>query len=104
LQPYLLTKAAEADLRAIIHYTRQQWSDARTQKYITMLEQGMAALSLGKGYFKDISDLIPDLRMAHCGHHYIFCLPRPHAPAIIIAIFHERMDLMTRLKHRLDTI
>jgi plasmid stabilization system protein ParE len=40
--------------------------------------------------------------MARCEHHYIFCLPRSDAPALVVAIFHEKMDLMTRLAGRLE--
>ena len=40
--------------------------------------------------------------MAHCEHHYAFALPREGAPALIVAILHERMDLMTRLAERLN--
>ncbi|EQB99260.1 plasmid stabilization protein [Photorhabdus temperata subsp. temperata M1021] len=46
---------------------------------------------------KDMSALFPGLRMGRYEHHYVFCLPREGAPALIVAIFHERMDLMTRL-------
>jgi len=42
------------------------------------------------------------LRMVRCEHHYIFCLPRDDAPALVVAIFHERMDLMARLADRLE--
>lgn len=49
-----------------------------------------------------MSALYPALRMARCEHHYVFCLPRENAPALIVAIFHERMDLMTRLADRLN--
>ncbi len=40
--------------------------------------------------------------MAHFEHHYVFCLPRENATALIVAIFHERMELMVRLAHRLN--
>ncbi|KPW59208.1 Plasmid stabilization protein [Pseudomonas caricapapayae] len=53
------------------------------------------------GAFKDMSALFPALRMGRYEHHYVFCLPREGAPALIVAIFHERMDLMTRLVDRL---
>lgn len=98
---YLLTYAAEADLRGIIRYTRKQWSTAQVRRYITGLERGMALLATGQGVYQDMSSLYPALRMAHCEHHYVFCLPRQKAPALIVAIFHERMDLMTRLLARL---
>lgn len=91
---YVLTDAAEADLREIIRYTRQQWGDAQMRRYIAKLEQGIARLAARQGVFKEMSVLYPALRVAHCEHHYAFCLPREHAPALIVAIFHERMDLM----------
>lgn len=99
---YVLANAAEADLRGIIRYTRTQWSDAQVRRYIAKLEQGFTRLASGLLPFKDMGALYPALRMAHCEHHYIFCLPRHNEPALIVGIFHERMDLMTRLSDRLD--
>ncbi len=48
-----------------------------------------------------MGDLYPGLRMMRCEHHYIFCLPRPETPALIVAILHERMDLIARIAGRL---
>lgn len=98
---YLLTDAAEDDLRSIIRYTRKQWGNTQVRRYITALEQGMTRLAAGQGVYQDMSDLYPALCMAHCEHHYVFCLPREKAPALIVALFHERMDMMTRLAARL---
>ncbi|AAO28822.1 type II toxin-antitoxin system RelE/ParE family toxin [Xylella fastidiosa subsp. morus] len=98
---YILTAAAETDLRSIIRYTRKQWGDAQMRRYIATLEQDMASLAAGRGVFRNMSVLFPALRMGRCEHHYVFCLPREGAPALIVAIFHERMDLMTRLADRL---
>ena len=39
--------------------------------------------------------------MLHCEHHYIFCLQRDDAPALVVAILYERMDLMRRVADRL---
>ncbi|MEA3390715.1 MAG: type II toxin-antitoxin system RelE/ParE family toxin [Pseudomonadota bacterium] len=99
--PYVLTDAAEADLRGIVRYTRQQWGSAQVRRYMGRLEQGIARLAAGRGAFKDMGELYPALRMARCEHHYVFCLPRGDAPALVVAIFHERMDLMVRLPDRL---
>lgn len=99
---YILTSSAEADLREIIRYTRKQWGDAQVRRYIATLEQGIASLAAGRGAFRDMSALFPSLRMARYQHHYAFCLPREETPALIVAIFHERMDLMSRLAHRLE--
>ncbi|MDS1140634.1 type II toxin-antitoxin system RelE/ParE family toxin [Pusillimonas sp. SM2304] len=98
---YALTTAAESDTREIIRYTRQHWGDAQVRRYIETLEEGISRLALGRGTFKDMSTIYPGLRMAHIEHHYVFCLARENAPALIVAVFHERMDLMTRLTSRL---
>lgn len=99
---YVLTAAAEADMRQIIRYTRKEWGDAQVRRYIAKLEHGISHLAVGQGAFKDMSVLYPSLRMARCEHHYVFCLPREDAPALIVAILHERMDLLTRLADRLN--
>lgn len=99
--PYVLTAAAEEDLRLIVRYTRKQWGDAQVRSYVAKLERGILHVATGKGASKDMGDLHPALRMARCEHHYIFCLPRVNEPALIVAIFHERMDLMVRLDSRL---
>lgn len=99
---YVLAIGAEADLRGIVRYTRTQWSDAQVRRYINRLEQGFTRLASGQAPFKDMDALYPKLRMAHCEHHFVFCLPRDNEPALIVGIFHERMDLMTKLGERLD--
>lgn len=104
IPPYVLTTEAESDLREIIRYTRTQWSDAQVRRYITKLEQGLSRLAAGQGLFKDLNELYPTLRVAHCEYHYIFCLPREDTPALVVAIFHERMDLMVRLAARLNGV
>lgn len=99
---YVLSAAAEADLRDIVRYTRKQWGDAQTRTYMAKLKAGIEHMAGGQGMFKDMSALYPALRMTRCEHHYIFCLSCADAPALIVAIFHERMDLMMRLANRLQ--
>ena len=65
------------------------------------LQVGMNSLATGSTLCKDMSPLHPGLRMMRCEHHYIFCLPRDEAPALVVAILHERMNLMMRLADRL---
>lgn len=99
---YILTAAAEADMRGIIRHTRKQWGHAQVRRYVAALEQGIARLAGRQGAFKDMDEIYPSLRMAHCEHLYVFCLPRENESALIVAIFHERMNLMTRLADRLN--
>lgn len=75
------------------------YCDAQVRHCIAKLEQGMARLTAGQG--KHGRALYPALRMGHCEHHCLFCLPRKGAPALIVAILHECMDLMARLADRL---
>lgn len=70
--------------------------------YVAKLKAGIARVAVGQGIFKELDALYPALRMARCEHHYVFCLPRENAPTLIVAIFHERMDLMARLTDRLN--
>lgn len=98
---YLLTRAAEADLRDIVRYTRRQWGDVQARRYLETLQTGAAALAAGEGRLRDMRDLHPGLLMIRRAHHYVFGLPRPGQQTLIIAILHERMDLIARVAGRL---
>ena len=98
---YVLTKSAKADIRDITRYTVMNWGEAQCRTYITELEKTTEAVAKGEGAFKDMGFILPDLRMATCGKHYIFCMPQAGKQSIILAILHERMNLMARLKNRL---
>ena len=99
---YVLTDDAEADLRGIVRYTRKEWGATQARIYVGKLKAGIACVAAGHGVFKKLDMLYPALRMARREHHCVFCLPRENAPALIVAIFHERMDLMARLADRLN--
>jgi toxin ParE1/3/4 len=71
------------------------------KQYVAKLKEGCACLAARQGSFKDMSALYPGLRIVQCQHHYVFCLLRENAPALIVAILHERMDLIARLFDRL---
>lgn len=99
---YVLTDDAEADLRAIIRYTRRQWGVAQTRVYVTKLKAGIASVAVGQGTFKKMDALHPNLCMAHIEHHYVFCLTNQDRSALVVAILHERMDLIVRVAERLQ--
>ncbi|MBF7013761.1 type II toxin-antitoxin system RelE/ParE family toxin [Novosphingobium resinovorum] len=79
---YVLTQAAEGDLRSIIRYTRRKWGDEQVRSYLGKLERGIIRLATGSNPFKDVSGLYPGLRMARCEHHYVFCLPREEVASV----------------------
>ena len=98
---HVYAKAAAADLRAIARYTIDQWGEPQARRYLRQLEAASAAVATGRGVSKDLSAALPGLRSVQSGSHFIFCLPRDGQPALILAVLHERMDLMSRLKDRL---
>lgn len=98
---YRLTKSAKADLQNIVRYTKREWGKAQTVRYTNRLLQGLEQIAAGTGQFKDMSDLAHGLRMARCERHYLVCLELPDQQPAIVAILHERMDLMARIAERL---
>lgn len=100
--PYILTRSAAADLREVVRYTLQNWGRSQCQTYITQIEEAAVELALGQGVYRTRDDLLPGLRVRRAGHHYLFCLPQNEQPALILAILHERMDMIARLQERLE--
>ena len=100
--PYVLTRGAASDLDDIVRYTRQTWGQAQCRVYVSRIEAAATELANGKSVFRTRDDLGPGLRVCRVGHHYVFCLPRTDQPALILAILHEQMDMISRLKERLD--
>lgn len=101
-QPYILTTGAASDLEKIVRYTEQEWGAARRHSYIQQLENVASVLASGVGSFRQRDDLYPNVRVRKAGHHFIFCLPQTDGPALILAVLHERMDIIARLNERLD--
>lgn len=102
MRPYILTVGAAADVQEIARYTQKKWGAAKREAYIQQIETAASELATGRGVFRERGDLYPGVRVRRVGHHYIFCLPQVNAPALILAILHERMDLIARLNERLD--
>ena len=99
---YEISLLAEEDWRDIVNYTFDNHGEAQTRKYMDQLEKCISDLSIGEGFYKAMDGLIPDICLKHCEHHYIFGLMRDNKPMLVIAILHERMDLMVQLKRRFE--
>lgn len=100
---YQKTLDVDKDWQGIVAYTNDKHGEIQTQKYMQQLEDCIIAMAKGEGHYRDkiLSRYI--VRVKHCQKHYIFGLMRDNTPMLVIAIFHERMDLMRRLKDRLNT-
>ena len=94
---YKLTPPAKNDLREIIIYTVETWGKRQADKYIDILSNCFESLN-----DKDLlcQKIFGNVYVVHCEKHYVFFLKEN--PAKVIAILHNKMDLMERLKKRLE--
>lgn len=104
MSSFEITVEADEDLEGIVEYTADTWGFEQVRKYMAALERCMELLAKGDKFYRSGSDLYPDVRMVHCQHHYIFGLPRRDKPFLIVAVLHERMELMQRLEKRLEAM
>ncbi len=98
---YEFTVDAENDLREILSYTLENFGKRQALKYSKELSFCLEKLGNQKTLIKEFSINKHRVQVIHCQKHYIFGLLRKELPVLIIAIFHERMDLMRRLQKRL---
>jgi plasmid stabilization system protein ParE len=100
--PYELTPAAEADLREIARYTLRQWGVRQQRRYARLLEACFRGIAEGSARSRNFSERYPQVRVTQCQHHYVFYLHPEGEKPRIIALLHERMDLVTRIGERLS--
>ena len=93
---YKLTAGAKKDLIAIWNYTFDTWGEAQADNYLLKIEAGFVKIVKGEVAGKQPLPSYPKLLSVHCEHHYIFFLSLKNP--IILAILHEKMDFIIRLK------
>lgn len=98
---FVYASEAQAELREVVRYTARQWGAAQARAYARQIDEAAEDLATGEGVFKDWSAVLPGLRVKATGSHFVFCVLRPGKPALVLAILHQRMDLMARLRGRL---
>jgi len=100
---YLLSPQADEDLESIIRYTLETWGDKQTEKYVDQLEACLDAIGRGEAIPRRFSRRFTDLCVLRCQRHFIFYLKEESVqPPMIIALLHEKMDLVSRVIERLD--
>ena len=99
MRAYDLTLAAEEDLRSIWRYTYDTWGADQADSYFGQIEDCCDAVGEGRVRSRSFDTLPEGVSIHRCEHHYIVWLDanRP----VVIAILHERMDFVRRLKDRL---
>jgi plasmid stabilization system protein ParE len=102
MQPYILTPSAEDDLKDIARYTLKQWGKKQSLQYASLLETRFLEIANRTSLSHPFSERYPQIQVIPCEHHYIFYIHPVGKRPCIIAVLHERMDRIGRLKNRLD--
>jgi len=100
--PYKLTKDAEADLEEITRYTTLTWGSDQAERYFKKLQQCFHKIGNKQVTKKSVHKRLPHTFVIPCEHHYVFYLLPKQSKPVILAVFHERMNLMQRLKERFE--
>ena len=98
---YELTDLAQQDLKAIARYTSTEWGEKQSLHYAELLEKHFCEIAARTAYSRPFSNRYPQILVSRCEHHYIFYIYPERTPPRIIAILHERMAMLERLKNRL---
>jgi toxin ParE1/3/4 len=99
---YELVEAAESDLRDIAIYTASKWGAKQASRYGALLEMRFQAIGNGKARNRIFLQSRPELRVSRVEHHYVLYFNRENERPLILAVFHKRMQLMARLRSRLE--
>jgi toxin ParE1/3/4 len=102
MSEYVLSSHAELDLLEIAEYTVETWGPEQARKYATALFTHFTALARGEILARSVIPGRSEVKMSRCRHHLVFSLHEEGAPPAVIAVFHEKMDLMSRLRERLS--
>lgn len=99
---YELTPDAENDLREIARYTTRTWGVAQTRRYKAALVRGFTGIAQETVHSRQPLPHRPDVRSCRCEHHYVFSIHEEDEKPVIVAVLHENMDLIERLRERLE--
>ena len=99
---YELTEPAQEDLKDIARYTLTEWGEKQSLRYAALLEKRFCEIAARTATSRPFSNRFPQVLVSRCEHHYIFYIHPDKKPPRIIAILHERMAMLERLKKRLD--
>ncbi len=102
MQLYELTASAQEDIKQIARYTITKWGKQKSLHYASLLDQRFREIAARTAYSRSLLKNYPHVMVNRCEHHYIFYVHPEGKPPQIIAVLHERMEMLTRLKDRLD--
>ena len=98
---YHLTPSAEADLEEIARYTLETWGERQAKQYAAFLDECFEKIADGRTTGRTFSETFPEVKVTRCERHFVFFIQSESDGPRIIAVLHERMRFIDRLKHRL---
>ena len=102
MSDYELSPDSGEDLETIFDYTIDRWGVEQAHRYKNQLAQHFSEIGTGSAVTRAFLKDFPELQVSRCSHHYVFHFVRKGQLPLIIAVLHERMDLVSRVKRRLD--
>ena len=94
------TRQALADLDDIRDYTLREWGEQQARTYVQGIDTKCHAIASGEVRTRPFPAAPKISGYCRYEHHYIFFVNTATA-TIIIAILHERMSMIERVKDRL---
>lgn len=101
MNTYKFSPDAAFDLQSILDYTIKNFGKRQMLKYKEQLKACLNKLASTSYSGRILNVEGKSLRLLHCQKHYIFALERADNPLLVIAVLHEKMDLVERVKNRL---
>ncbi|MEZ6197392.1 MAG: type II toxin-antitoxin system RelE/ParE family toxin [Planctomycetota bacterium] len=97
----VLEEQAEIDLLEIGRYTARNWDLEQAERYLRRLQELFEEIAKGQALEKPVFEHRSDLKYSRCQRHVVFFAREDDGRVLIVAILHERMDLVDRLRDRL---
>ena len=90
---YVLSERSKKDLRDIVNYTRETWSEEQAVVYYNHLLDGCELIAEKSGQVgRSYDEVRPDLHGYHCHRHVIFFRILSKERVRIVRILHGQMD------------
>ncbi len=94
---YVLSPAAQADIRLIWDYTVERWGPDQAERYVLGIRDACRELAAGTRQSRSAGNIRVGYRKAAAGSHILFYRVRGDGVIDIVRILHRRMDVPRHL-------
>ncbi len=102
MKTYKITEDAKIDLIEIAQYTLNKWNKNTFIEYRDGLERVFDTIANHTIIQRNFSEKLSDVFVTKYKYHFIFYIYKNNTP-IVIAVIHEKRDILKYLIHRLET-